>query len=80
MAKFIVIALAAVSLMQSTLSVAGATSTDSRPKPSSFVPHPNTNTHVYGAPIHPAIVGHSKVSHYKHTPKVKSSGDRKSVV
>jgi len=71
MTKFVVITLAAVALMQSALSVAGE-STDSRPKPSSFVPHPHTKTHVYGAPIHPAIVGHSKV-HYQRTPKKQSS-------
>jgi hypothetical protein len=73
MKKFAIIALAAVTLMQSALSVAGDKSTDSRAKPSSFVPHPHTNTHVYGAPIHPAIVGHSRVSHHKQTPKKRSS-------
>jgi hypothetical protein len=74
MTKFLVSALVTVTLMQSALSVAGDKSTDSRAKPSSFVPHPHTNTHVYGAPIHPAIVGHSKVSHHKLTPKKRSSG------
>jgi hypothetical protein len=73
MTKFVVGALVAVSLMQSALSVAGDNPTDSRAKPSSFVPHPHTNTHVYGTPIHPAIVGHSKVSHHKQTPKNRSS-------
>jgi hypothetical protein len=73
MTKFVVSALVAVTLMQSALSVAGDKSTDSRAKPSSFVPHPHTNTHVYGAPIHPAIVGHTKVSHHKQTPKKRSS-------
>jgi hypothetical protein len=73
MTKYVVIALAAATLMQSALSVAGDKSTDSSPKPSSFVPHPHTNTHVYGAPIQPAVVGHSKVSHHKHTPKKRSS-------
>ena len=73
MKKFAIIALAAVTLMQSALSVAGDKSTDSRAKPSSFVPHPHTNTHVYGAPIHPAILGHSKTSHHKLTPKKGSS-------
>ena len=56
MKKFIIIMLAAV-LMQSALSVAGAQSTASRPKPSSFVPHSRTKHHVYGAPIRPAIGG-----------------------
>jgi hypothetical protein len=73
MSKFLVSALVAVTLTQSALSVAGDKSTDSRAKPSSFVPHPHTNTHVYGAPIHPAIVGHTNVSHHKQTPKKRSS-------
>jgi hypothetical protein len=73
MTKFVVSALVAVTLMQSALSVAGDKSTDSRAKPSSFVPHPHTNTHVYGAPIHRAILGHSKASHHKQTPKKRSS-------
>jgi hypothetical protein len=73
MKKFAIILLAAVTLMQSALSVAGDKSTDSRPKPSSFVPHPHSNTHVYGTPIQPAIAGHAKTSHHKHTPKKQSS-------
>jgi hypothetical protein len=77
MAKFVVSALVAVSLMQPALSVAGDKPTDSRAKPSSFVPHPHTNTHVYGAPIHPAIVGHSKVSQHKQGPKKRSSSAAK---
>jgi hypothetical protein len=73
MTKFVAIALAAVTLLQSALSVAGNQPTDSSEKPSSFVPHPHTKTHVYGAPIQPAVVGHSKVSHHKLTPKKQSS-------
>jgi hypothetical protein len=73
MTKFAVAVLAAVTLVQPALSVAGDKSTDSRAKPTSFVPHPHTNTHVYGAPIQPAIVGHTKSSHHKHTPKMRSS-------
>lgn len=72
MKQFALIALAAL-LMQSTVSVAGDKSTDSSPKPSSFVPHPHTNSHVYGAPIQPAIVGHAKISHHKPTPKKQLS-------
>ena len=68
MKQFAIIALAAL-LMQSTSSVAGDKPTDSSPKPSSFVPHPHTNTHIYGAPIQPAIVGHAKTSHHKPSPK-----------
>jgi hypothetical protein len=72
MTKLVSIALAAA-LMQSALSVAAGNSTDSRAKPSSFVPHPHTKSHVYGAPIQPAIVGHSKASHHKNTPKKRPS-------
>jgi hypothetical protein len=78
MKKFAVVVLAAVTLMQSALSVAGDNSTDFRAKPNSFVPHAHTNSHVYGAPIQPAIVGHSKVSHHKQTPKKRSSSPKKS--
>ena len=61
--------LAAVTLMQPALSVAGGRPTDSPAKPNSFVPHAHTNTHVYGTPIQPAIVGHAKAAHHKKTPK-----------
>jgi hypothetical protein len=71
--KFAIAVLAAITLMQPALSVAGDKATDSRAKPSSFVPHPRTSHHVYGAPIQPAIVGHAKSSHNKHTPKKRSS-------
>jgi hypothetical protein len=77
MKNFAIIVLAAVTVMQSALTVAGDKSTDSSPKPSSLVPHPHTNTHVYGAPIQPAIVGHSKVSHHKQTPKKRSPSPKK---
>jgi hypothetical protein len=78
MKQFAIIVLATATLMQSALSVAGDKSTDSRAKPNSFVPHPHTNSHVYGAPIQPAIVGHSKTSHHKQTPKKRSSSPKKS--
>jgi hypothetical protein len=71
MKKFAIL-IAAVTLMHAAFAVAAEKSSDSRPKPSSFVPHPHTKTHVYGAPIHPAIVGHSRVSHHKQTPKKRS--------
>jgi hypothetical protein len=77
MTKLAIIALAAVTLMQSALSAAGDKPTDSRAKPSSYVPHSHTNTHVYGAPIHPAVLGHSNVSHHKPTPKKRSSSPGK---
>jgi len=74
MTRFATTVLAAVTLMQPALSVAGDKSTDSRAKPNSFVPHPHTNTHVYGTPIQPAIVGHARTSHHKQTPKKRSPG------
>jgi hypothetical protein len=64
MTKFAITVLAAI-LVQPAVSVAGD-------KPSSFVPHPHTNNHVYGAPIQPALVGHRKTSHHKHPPKMRS--------
>jgi hypothetical protein len=67
----------AVTFVQPTLSVAGDSPTDSHAKPNSFVPHPHTSSHVYGAPIQPALVGHSKTSHQKHTPKKRSSSQKK---
>jgi hypothetical protein len=72
--KFAITALAAITLMQPALS--GDKATDSRAKPSSFVPHPHTNHHVYGAPIQPAIVGHAKTSHNKQTKRKRSSAGR----
>jgi hypothetical protein len=78
MKNFAIIVLAAVTFVQPALSVAGETPTDSRAKPNSFVPHPHTSSHVYGAPIQPAIVGHSKLSHHKQAPKKRSSSPKKS--
>ena len=75
MTKFVSIALAAA-LMQPALSVAADGSTDTRAKPSSFVPHPHTTSHVYGSPLQPAIVGHSKASHHKNTPKKQPSNPK----
>jgi hypothetical protein len=37
-------------------------------KPTSYVPHPHSNQHVYGAPIQPAIMGRAK-THHQHAPK-----------
>jgi hypothetical protein len=84
MSRFAFTALAVFTLAQPALSVPGDKSTDSRAKPSSFVPHAQTNSHVYGAPIGPPVVGHSKVSHQKAsgqrpTPKRRSTTPRKRV-
>jgi len=70
MTKFAIAVLCAVALAQPTRSVAGDIATGSVAKPTSFVPHPHTNQHVYGAPIQPPIVNHSKP---KHAPKKQSS-------
>jgi len=77
MTKFVITVLAAVTLAHPALSVAAVKPTDSGVKPNSFVPHPHTNHHVYGAPIGPAIVGHGKTSHRKHAPKKRSSSPAK---
>jgi hypothetical protein len=75
MTKFVIAVLAAVALAQPALSVASVKPADSgaKPKPSSFVPHPHTSHHVYGAPLQPAIVGHGKTSHSRHAPKKRAS-------
>src|ERR1700731_746066 len=73
MTKFASTLLVAVTLLQPALSVAGDSPSDSRPKPNSFVPHPHTNHHVYGAPIQPAIVGHAKTPHHSRASKKRSS-------
>ncbi len=75
MTRFAITVLAAVTLVQPVLSIAG--DNDSHAKPASLVPHPHTSTHVYGAPIQPALVGHSKVSHHKQAPKKQSSSPKK---
>jgi hypothetical protein len=74
MTKFLIIVLAAVTLAQPALSVADGQSTDSRAKPSSFVPHAHTTSHVYGSPMQPAVMGHARTSHHKQTLKKRSSG------
>jgi hypothetical protein len=77
MKRLAIFLLAAVTLMLSAWSLAGNQSTDAAAKPSSFVPHPHTNSHVYGAPIQPAVVGHSNVSHHKHMQNKRSSSPKK---
>jgi hypothetical protein len=73
MMKFTIAVLTAVTLVQPTLSAAGTAPTDSGAKPTSYVPQPHTNHHVYGTPIEPPIVGQAKTSHHKHTQKKHSS-------
>jgi len=70
MTKLAIAVLSAVTLLQPALSVAGD-------NPISYAPHPHTNQHVYGAPIQPAIMGHTKTSHHKPVTKKRSSNSPK---
>jgi hypothetical protein len=67
MLKVAMIVLAAA-LVQPALSAVGDKPIGTGATPTSFVPHPHTSRHVYGAPIQPAIVGHAKTSHRRHAP------------
>jgi hypothetical protein len=69
MTKFTTASLAALMLLHSALTVARDQPTRACAKSSSFVPHPRAKHPVYGAPIKPALVGRSKASHRKYTPK-----------
>ena len=73
MTKMVVTVAAAAALAQPVLSAAGDKWGDTPAAPTSFVPHPHTSHHVYGAPIGPAIVGHRKTSHHGHSTKKRSS-------
>jgi hypothetical protein len=73
MRKFAIGVLVTATLAQPALSLAGDNSAASGKTPTSYVPHPHTNQHVYGAPIGPAIMGHGKTIHHQHTPKKPSS-------
>jgi hypothetical protein len=76
MTKF-VITIVAAALVQPALSVAGvAAVSGAKPKPSSFVPHPHTSHHVYGAPLQPVIGGRGRTSHHKQATKKRSSPGR----
>ena len=71
MSKIAIALLTAVTLVQPALSVADGKTTGSCAKPNSFVPHPHTTHHVYGAPIQPAIARHPRASQHKQAPKKK---------
>ena len=73
--KFAITMIAAVALAQPALSVGGNKLCDSGAKPNSYVPHPHSKRHVYGAPIQPAIVGHGKASHANRTAKKPPPSD-----
>jgi hypothetical protein len=59
--------LAAITIAGPAPAFADGKPVDARTKPSSFVPHPRTNRHVYGTPIQPPVVGHAK--HHKPAPQ-----------
>jgi hypothetical protein len=65
--------LAAMTIAGPTLSVAGATAAATGSKPSSYVPHTGNQSHIYGTPIQPPILGRAKPSHHKHTQKKSST-------
>ncbi len=75
MTQFVIAVLAAIALVQPTLSAAGDKPADTAP--SSFVPHSHTNHHVYGAPIESPIVGRRKTAHHKSAPKPRPSSTAK---
>jgi hypothetical protein len=72
MKKSAIIALAALTFGLPIMVVAGNNPPTSGAKPNSFVPHPHAHNRVYGSPIPPAIVGHRKTAHQKHTPPKRS--------
>ncbi len=76
MTKIAITVLAAITLAGSTVSVASGEPIDSGSKPSSFVPQPHSNDHIYGAPIEPRIVGHAKASHHNHVQKKRSTSPK----
>jgi hypothetical protein len=63
------VAVLAATFAVPALSVAGDQPGNSAPKPTSFVPHSHSSSHVYGSPIGQPIVGHAKTSHHKLAPK-----------
>jgi hypothetical protein len=69
MTKFPMTVLAVIALANTALAMAADQPTNSKAKPTSFVPHPHASHHIYGTPIQPAVVGHAKTSHHKHTRK-----------
>ena len=73
MAKFAITVLAAIALAGSAVSAASGEPIASGSKPSSYAPQPHSNDHIYGAPIEPAIVGHSKAYHHSHVQKKRST-------
>jgi hypothetical protein len=63
-----IIVLAAITVAGTALAATDGKTGDTRTKPSSFVPHPRSNRHVYGTPIQAPIVGRAK-AHHKSTPQ-----------
>ena len=70
MSKLPLLVLAAVALTDPGLTVAREKPSDFPPKPNSFIPRHKAGPHVYGSPIHPALVGHRvKTARHRHPPK-----------
>jgi hypothetical protein len=66
--------LAAITLLGPTLAVAASGPTEPHSKPSSYAPRPHSDSHVYGTPIGPPIVGHRKPSHHVPARSTQPSG------
>ena len=71
--KIAITVLAAITFAGSTVCVASGEPIDSGSKPSSFAPQPHSNDHIYGAPIEPPILGHSKSTYHTHVQKKRST-------
>ena len=70
-------ALAAIALAGSVSSVAGPPQKPHKSKPSSYAPQPHSNHHVYGTPIQPPILGHSKASRHEPVQKKQPASETK---
>jgi hypothetical protein len=79
MTKIAITVLATITLAGPALSGGNDNPTDCGAKPNSYIPR-HTNHHVYGAPIQTPIVGHARISHYKHAPKKKASSAPRPVI
>ncbi len=69
MAKFPMILCLAVTFALPLAADARDKPVDAGAKPSSFVPHPQSRRHVYGAPIQQPILGHAKRTRHRPAPK-----------